>query len=116
MDENNRIAYNTDITALTPTIVNTGKDISPASGTAQNFTTPINYTVTATDGTTQVYTASVEVLPINITAINWKTASSLLATTITYSLASSGKNIFFDNHDGLYVSKDYGSTWNKTSG
>lgn len=53
----------TDITALVPTItVSPEATVSPASGIAQNFTTPKTYTVTAQNGTTKVYTVSVDVV------------------------------------------------------
>lgn len=51
----------TDRTSLAPEIVITGASISPASGTAQDFTNPVTYTVTAEDGTTQAYTVYVDV-------------------------------------------------------
>src|SRR5690349_19182624 len=40
---------------LIPTISLTGKTISPANHTSQNFSNIITYTVTAEDGTTKVY-------------------------------------------------------------
>lgn len=57
--------YGTVVTALVPTIAITGASISPLSGVAQNFTTPITYTVTATNATTQEYvvTVTVSVIP-----------------------------------------------------
>lgn len=52
----------TDLTELTPTItVSTGATISPASGVEQDFTSPVEYTVTASDATTQVYTVTLTV-------------------------------------------------------
>ncbi|HLO18095.1 MAG TPA: DUF5018 domain-containing protein, partial [Anaerolineales bacterium] len=51
----------TNVTALVPTITHTGASINPASGMAQNFTSPVTYTVTAADGTTQPYTVTVTV-------------------------------------------------------
>ncbi|MEI6058032.1 MAG: DUF5018 domain-containing protein, partial [bacterium] len=47
------------ITALAPTIVHTGISISPASGVIQNFTAPLNYIVTAGDGSIQTYTVTI---------------------------------------------------------
>lgn len=47
------LPHGTDITALTPEINHTGKIISPV--TAQDFTTPKTYTITAQDLTTQEY-------------------------------------------------------------
>ena len=49
----------TDLTALTPTIGHTGASVSPASGVTQNFTNPVQFTVTAADGSQKVYTATV---------------------------------------------------------
>ncbi len=45
-----------DLTHLVPAITDNGSRISPGSGTAQNFSSPIQYTVTAEDGTTNTYT------------------------------------------------------------
>jgi len=55
------VPYGTSVTSLTPTITITGASVSPASGSAQNFTSPVTYTVTAADTTTQNYTATVTV-------------------------------------------------------
>ncbi|NSW45897.1 MAG: cadherin-like beta sandwich domain-containing protein [Bacteroidales bacterium] len=49
----------TNVTSLTPTITITGVSVSPASGVAQDFTNPVNYTVTAADNSTCTYTAEV---------------------------------------------------------
>ena len=47
----------TDVTNLVPNIVvSEDAQISPASGVAQDFTNPVEYTVTALNGTTAVYT------------------------------------------------------------
>ncbi|AYB30984.1 DUF5018 domain-containing protein [Chryseolinea soli] len=52
----------TDVTALVPTIVVSEKaTISPTTAVAQNFKSPVEYTVTAEDGTTQKYTVTVTV-------------------------------------------------------
>ncbi len=55
------VPYGTNITSLVPTISYTGGTMSPATGVAQNFTSPKTYTVTAADGTTQNYTVTVTV-------------------------------------------------------
>ncbi|MBR2567113.1 MAG: S-layer homology domain-containing protein [Paenibacillus sp.] len=57
------VPYGTDVTALVPAITHTGASVTPSSGSAQNFTNPVTYTVTAADGTTQNYTVSVTVKP-----------------------------------------------------
>ena len=67
----------TDVTALVPTIVVSEKaTISPATAVAQNFTSPVEYTVTAEDGTTQKYTVTVTVS----TAVSF-TLSPMTTTT-----------------------------------
>ncbi len=54
------IPFDADITALTPTIViSMNATVSPNTGVAQNFATPVNYTVTAQDGTTKVFTVTI---------------------------------------------------------
>ncbi len=53
----------TDATSLTPTVVHTGASVSPASGAAQDFSSPVTYTVTAADSSTQDYTVTVTVNP-----------------------------------------------------
>ena len=50
----------TDVTALVPTITITGETVSPLSGVAQDFTSPVTYTVTADDGSTQDYVVTVQ--------------------------------------------------------
>ena len=47
------VAYGSDLTNLSPEIgLSTGATISPTSGSSQDFTIPVTYTVTAEDGTT----------------------------------------------------------------
>jgi len=54
------VTNNSDITNLTPTItLSYGATINPTSGTARNFTNPVNYTVTASDESTQVWVITV---------------------------------------------------------
>ncbi len=55
------VPFGTDVTALKPTITQTGNTISPANEAATNFTGPVTYTVTAQDGTTKTYTATVTI-------------------------------------------------------
>ncbi|OHA62431.1 MAG: hypothetical protein A2117_01270, partial [Candidatus Wildermuthbacteria bacterium GWA2_46_15] len=53
------VPFGTNVTALVPTITITGASVSPASGEAQDFTSPVTYTVTAMDSSTQVYVVTV---------------------------------------------------------
>jgi outer membrane protein assembly factor BamB len=43
------------VTNLKPTIVHTGASVSPGSGSAQDFSVTVGYTVTAADNTTKIY-------------------------------------------------------------
>jgi hypothetical protein len=51
--------YDTDVTKLAPTIIFSGKSVSPASGAEQDFTNPVTYTITADDNSTKSYTVTV---------------------------------------------------------
>jgi eukaryotic-like serine/threonine-protein kinase len=56
------LPQNTVLTSLTPTITFTGKSLSPPGNTAQDFTKPVLYTVTASDGSVKTYTVVVNLL------------------------------------------------------
>jgi hypothetical protein len=56
-----RVLYGTNVTTLVPAITITGVTVIPASGVEKDFTNPVTYTVTADDGTTQIYTVTVTV-------------------------------------------------------
>lgn len=53
--------FGTDVTALIPTISQSGESVSPLSGAVQDFTTPVIYTVKAVDTTTAEYTVTVTI-------------------------------------------------------
>ena len=56
------VPFGTDVTALVPIITVSDKaTVSPASGMPVNFTNPVTFTVTAEDGSTATYVASVTV-------------------------------------------------------
>jgi predicted extracellular nuclease len=62
--------YGTDLSNLTPTItVSPLASIDPASGVAQDFNNPVNYTVTAEDGTQKVWTVTVTVQELTLISI-----------------------------------------------
>ncbi len=56
----------TDITNLTPSVTIEGSYVNPNSGVAQNFSSPVTYTVTAANGSTQSYLIVVSTIPKNI--------------------------------------------------
>jgi hypothetical protein len=58
------LPYNSDVKVLAPIITTSDKaTVSPSSGVAQDFTSPVKYMVTAQEGTTAEYTVTVSVLP-----------------------------------------------------
>lgn len=58
------VVAGTNITSLNPAItISAAASISPASGAPQDFTSAVVYTVTAEDGSTQGWTATVTVAP-----------------------------------------------------
>lgn len=54
------VPFETDVTSLIPIITQTGSSINPPSEIAQDFTTPLTYTVTAEDLSTQDYIVSLD--------------------------------------------------------
>jgi len=121
------------VAALKPTIIHTGSSINPASGTANNFTTPATYTVTAADGTTENYTLSVTVADSgpsvyvvgaqNFFGTNqvmvWKNG---VGTTITNGTYNSGATAVFVKGNTLFVAgsqsigRSYASFWKIENG
>jgi outer membrane biosynthesis protein TonB len=58
------VPFGTDVKAIVPTIsISEKASISPDNNTAQNFTNPITYTITAEDGSTQNYIVTVTIAP-----------------------------------------------------
>jgi len=98
----------TVVTNLVPTIaLSLGATVNPASGVAQNFTSPVVYTVTAQDSSTTTYTVTVIVststipttdttAPI-ITILGSNPVTLTAGTSTTYSDAGATA---FDNVDG----------------
>ena len=75
------VPYGTSVTSLTPTIVlATGATISPTSGTAKNFTSPVTYTVTAADSSTQPYIVTVTIAP-NTPSVPTNLVASAISTS-----------------------------------
>ena len=79
--------YGTSVTSLmslTPSIVHTGASINPPSGLAQDFRVPVDYTVTAADGSKKTYTVTApigtsgakEITQFNLTTTNFPTGFS----------------------------------------
>lgn len=56
------LPFGSAVTELIPRIEHAGERVSPASGVAQDFSAPVEYAVTASDGSQTVYTVMVSVL------------------------------------------------------
>jgi hypothetical protein len=55
------VPLGTSLNSVAPTIIHNGASVSPASGTAQDFSSgPVEYTVTAVDSSQKVYAVTVE--------------------------------------------------------
>ena len=86
------VPFGTDVTTLVPTITISGASVSPASGAAHNFTSPVTYTVTAADASTQAYVVTVTVAANSakaITAFNF----AGLAPPVTGTVNENAKTI-----------------------
>jgi hypothetical protein len=53
------VPFGTNVTTLVPSIISSGNNVSPNTGTTQNFLNGVTYTVTAQNGTTQNYLVTV---------------------------------------------------------
>ncbi|HTU62892.1 MAG TPA: fibrinogen-like YCDxxxxGGGW domain-containing protein, partial [Polyangiales bacterium] len=54
------VPYAATLTSLTPTIVHSGVKLVPASGVVRDFSDPVQYVVTAANGSTRTYTVIVK--------------------------------------------------------
>jgi hypothetical protein len=81
------VPFGTDVSAMVPTITITGVSVNPASGVANNFTSPRTFTVTAADGTTQAYVVTVTVAanPATKYLVTSSSYSPVAAATVTIS-------------------------------
>jgi len=86
------VPHGTTVTALIPTIAINGATVSPASGVAEDFTSPVVYTVTAHDGSTQAYTVTVTVAPssdaniISFASTSPASTGQITATSVSLTL------------------------------
>jgi len=105
------VPYGTDVTSLTPTITITGASVSPASGISQNFSSPVTYTVTAVNSTTQDYIVTVTVeAPSTVVTVS-SGVYTVGADSISDVLFDTSKATFLSN-----ITKDNpNQTWDDTS-
>lgn len=87
------VPFGTSLASLTPSIaISVGATVSPESGAAGSFTSPVSYTVTAEDGTTKrVYSVIVKEKPDatvigvhNFTAPGWSNVRNVIGNLGSY--------------------------------
>jgi hypothetical protein len=98
------VPLNTDVSELVPTIeVSDLATVNPASGIAQDFSSPVVYTVTAENGDEKSYTVEVEV-STGIAALNPGESFSIYPNPAkTFVSLSSAQNVEIFNAKGLMI-------------
>ena len=105
------VPYNTSVTALVATFATTGVSVKVGSTvqnsgiTANNFTNPVTYTVTAANGSTRGYVVTVTVL-----AFGSYTTANNLGSNIVNGVVG-GSYIYAATSNGMSISINGGSTW-----
>ncbi len=118
--------FDTDVTSLVPTIViSAGGSVVPDTGTSQDFTNSVTYTVTAEDGVTQaVYSVTVTVddgLVAHYTFDGDATDQSGKGNKgtenggLTYTTDRFGNSNSAANFDGVDDEVDLGNSWISTT-
>jgi hypothetical protein len=106
----------TSVTALVPTLeISAGASVSPTSGTAQNFTTPVTYTVTAEDGSKQAYTVTVTVEAAELTCLPTTLPGGEATMHITYNANHKVATVTYEEFDEE-SDTDYRSEFQYTDG
>lgn len=110
------VPYGTDVTSLIPTVDYSGTSISPASGTVQDFTNPVSYTVTAADGSTKSYKAAVvsalssskDIISFDLIGVSGTIAGTYITLTVPYgtNLSSLAPSI---THSGASITPSAGT-------
>jgi hypothetical protein len=106
------VPYGTERNGLVPVIIHTGESINPASGAARDFTNPVQYIVSAEDGSTAVYTVTVGVAKIKTLgtvtgmAAGYKRTGSDISNTIKADINVSGTDSL-NNPISAISSDDY---------
>jgi hypothetical protein len=99
------LPFGSSVTALAPTFtLSPGATSNKASGSTQNFTTPVTYTVTSSDALlTRTYTVTAVVLPDPASALvgHWVSGAANLADSSGFTAAGT--------HDGVAVGSNAGA-------
>ncbi|GAA5121381.1 hypothetical protein JIN84_00610 [Luteolibacter yonseiensis] len=99
------LPFGSSVTALAPTFtLSAGATVNKASGSTQNFTSPVTYTVTSSDSAvTRTYTVTAVVLPDPATALvgHWVSGAENLTNTSVITPAGT--------HDGVAAGSNAGA-------
>ena len=88
------VPFDTDVTTLAPTIIiSSFAIISPNNNEAQNFTNPVTYTVTAENGSTQNYIATVTITPDSGPTLISAEVTSATTVDLTFSEDLDGRTV-----------------------
>ena len=111
------VPYGMDVRTLTPTItLSEGATISPLTGVPQNFSTPVVYTVTASDGLTQSWTVTVnQATPTNLARGKTATGTNFSnpSDAIDGNIATPAYNPDSASASTLNINFGTGTTFNK---
>jgi len=103
------VPLGTDVTDIVPAIAHTGVGLSPASGVAQDFSSPVVYTVTAADASTQQY-----IVYVNLgAAVTTAAIAGNLAFTVSIAGTSATGGGAVTNQGASAVT-ERGLCWNTT--
>ncbi len=124
------VPFGTIITAINTSIaISDNTTINLSSGIVVDFTNPVNYTVTAQDGSTQTYVVTVSVGTYQsgmfIAAAAWNntiyvssdfgvtwSSKNSIRNWSALAMSSDGSRITVGEYNGpLYISSDFGNTW-----
>jgi len=95
----------TNVTTLVPTIIYSGASINPASGVAQNFSSPVDYNVYAEDGNIRKYRVKVNVLGcMDVNASNYDPYATISDDSCIYQLVTGANLISWTtpNYPSIY--------------
>ena len=95
----------TNVTNLVPTIIYSGVSIIPQSGIAQNFSSPVDYNVSAEDGSIRKYKVKVNVFGcMDVNASNYDPFATISDNSCIYQLVTGANLISWTtpNYPGNY--------------
>ena len=92
-----------DVSAIAPEITLSDQaSVSPAASEIQDFNQPVEYTVTAQDGTTKVYTVIINKIAIKATYKMFYTRATSFAQVNYLDISSDSYELFLENNNNSY--------------